>query len=194
MNIPYDEILAVVRTGGDPRQSFDALCQIGRAQTASAFFDKLRPPDVEADVWLTGAWLDNSIREFRPTFVCIWSDTLNQGGANGSNVGVGMNRAASDPPAVAKGRTRMDRHGPPHLIDGLYKVYAAYRQLDLGYPGSLLFDYLFFLGYSGVVLASAVERIGVDWDCLFRWGIGEDRPYELVRTSTDGLTRLAADR
>jgi hypothetical protein len=193
MAIPYDDIFAVVRAGGDPRRSFDALRQIGRSQTSSPAFDKLRTPDVEADIWLAGAWLDDCIREFRPTLVSIGSDTLNQDGANGFNVDIGMSRPGSGVADTSGESACIEQYGSRHLIDGLYKVYSAYRRLNLGYPGSLLFDYLFFLGYSGVVLAAAVERIGVGWECLFRWGIGDDRLYDLVRTSPNGVTRLAAD-
>ena len=139
MNIPYDEILAVVRTGGELSASFEALRQIGRAQTLSPFFDKLRAPDMETDVWLTGAWLDECIREYRPSIVSVGSDTLNEAGGNGFNLEIGM-RGATE----GAGSGRMDRHGPRHLVEGLHKVHTVYQRLNLGYPGSLLFHYLFF--------------------------------------------------
>jgi hypothetical protein len=191
MNYPYDDILAIVRAGSDPRRSFDALREIGRKHSSSPFFKTVNTPDVEADVWLAGAWIDECIRDFRPNFICIGTGTLNGAGANGFNAGIGMSQTAADPPPLTDGWTRMERCGSNHLIDGLRKVHAAYQKFSGG-SGNLLFDYLYFLGYSGVVFATAIERINVDWDCLFRWGIGEDRPYDLLRASTAGVTRIAS--
>jgi hypothetical protein len=76
MDIPFDDILAIVRQPGDPRAAFDALREIGRARMPSDVWDKIRAPDVEADVWLAGAWLKENISEFRPTGVYLGLDTL----------------------------------------------------------------------------------------------------------------------
>jgi hypothetical protein len=52
-------------------------------------------------------------------------------------------------------------------------------------------DQIFFLGYGGMVLMAAVERLKSRRDCVFLWGI-DDGPYgQLAQTSADGVKRSA---
>jgi len=66
---------------------------------------------------------------------------------------------------------RLPERGENHLIEGCIRAHRAYKKFGLEYPSSLLADYLFFFGYSGLVLSQLFERIAVDWDCLFHLGL-----------------------
>jgi hypothetical protein len=46
--------------------------------------------------------------------------------------------------------------------------------------------------YDGVVLAAALERIGVRSDCLFVWGFHDGDLAFLARAAAGSVTRLAA--
>jgi hypothetical protein len=73
----------------------------------------------------------------------------------------------------------------------MYKTHRAYQKYGLEYPSSLLADYLFFFGYSGLILAAGLDRIPIDWDCLFIWGFHDGDLGYLARSSPSGITRLA---
>ena len=63
---------------------------------------------------------------------------------------------------------RLPRGGENHLIEGMYKAHRAYQKFGLEYPSSLLADYLFFFGYSGLVLSAAIEALrSIGTACLF---------------------------
>ncbi|HET6250054.1 MAG TPA: hypothetical protein VFE47_20350 [Tepidisphaeraceae bacterium] len=88
----------------------------------------------------------------------------------------------------------LEERGEKHLIDGMYKAHRAYLKFGVEGPAKLLADFLFFFGSSGVVFASAIERIGVNWDCLFIWGFHDGDLYSLARSSPTGITRIATPR
>ena len=184
--------LTVVRDGGDPRKSFDALRDIGRRVMPSAVWDKVRAPDVDSDVWLATAWISESVGDYAPTGVYFGLDTLNEHQGEGSNVEIGMTRAADPGVLELDWAYSLERYGERHLIDGAYKANRACRKAGLEGTGRELAEYLFFFGYSGVVLAAAVERIGVDSDCLYIWGFHDGDLGFLARASPSGVTRLAA--
>jgi hypothetical protein len=194
MNLPIDEILAIVRTGDDLRASFDALREVGRSRLPSEVWDKIRTPDVESDVWLAGAWLKESIFSFRPTGVYLGLDTLNELRGDGENVEIGMSRSAIPNATDIQWAYSLEERGEKHLIDGMYKAHRAYLKFGVEGPAKLLADFLFFFGSSGVVFASAIERIGVNWDCLFIWGFHDGGLYSLARSSPTGITRMATPR
>lgn len=192
MDIPFDDILAVVRKPGDLKAAFGALREIGRSHLPSEVWDKIGTPEVEADVWLAGAWLKESIFEFRPSGVYLGLDTLNENRGGGKNVEIGMTRAANPAALAMDWAYRLPERGENHLIEGMYKAHRAYQKFGLEYPSSLLADYLFFFGYSGLVLTAALERISVNWDCMFIWGFHDGDLGYLVRSSPEGITRLAS--
>jgi len=158
----------------------------------SAVWDKIRMPDVEADVLLAGAWLKESIFEFRPSGVYLGLDTLNEHQGNGKNIEIGMTIAADPTTLNMDWAYHLEQRGESYLIEGMYEVHKAYQKLGLDYHTGNLGDYLFFFGYSGIVLAAALERIAVNWDCLFIWGFHDGDLVYLARSSPKGITRLAA--
>jgi hypothetical protein len=191
MGIPFDSILAIVREPGDLKSAFDAFREIGQKQMPSELWDKIRAPDVEADVWNAAAWLKETVFEFRPSGVYLGLDTLNERQGAGKNVEIGMTREANPEELEMKWAYRLPEYGEDHLMEGMYKVHREYEKLGFESSSSLLADFLFFFGYSGIVLAAAIERIAVDWDCLFIWGFHDGDLGYLVRSSSNGIARLA---
>jgi hypothetical protein len=192
VDIPFNDILAVVRRPGDLKAAFAGLLEIGRARLPSEVWDKIRTPEVEGDVWNAGAWLRKSISEFGPSGVYLGLDTLNENRGDGKNVEIGMTRDADPDKLKMDWAYHLPRRGDSHLIEGMYKAHRSYQKFGLEYPSNLLADYLFFFGYSGLVLAAALERIAVDWDCLFIWGFHDGDLAYLARSSSTGIKRIAA--
>jgi hypothetical protein len=191
MDVPFDDILAIVRKPDDLKTAFESLREIGRSRLPSEVWDTIRTPQVDADVWAAGAWLKESILEFRPSGVYLGLDTLNENQGLGKNVEIGMTHEADPQKLEMEWAFRLPQRGQNHLIEGLYKAHRAYKKVGLEYPSSLLADYLFFFGYGGVVLASALERAKVEWDCLLIWGFHDGDLAYLARSSPTGVERLA---
>lgn len=128
----------------------------------------------------------------RPSGVYLGLDTLNENRGEGKNVEIGMTRDANPGELEMDWAYRLSQRGESHLIEGMYKAHRAYQKFGLEYQGRLLDDYLFFFGYGGLVLAAALERIAINWDCLFIWGFHDGDLGYLARSSPKGITRLAA--
>jgi len=133
-----------------------------------------------------------SIFEFRPTGVYLGLDTLNENRGEGKNVEIGMTRDANPEELIMDWAYRLPERGENHLIEGMYKAHRAYQKSGLEYPSSILANYLLFFGYGGLVLASAIQRIPVNWDCLFIWGFHDGDLGYLARSSPSGVERIAA--
>lgn len=191
MNIPFDEILGVVRQGGDLRKCFGALRDIGRRAVRLEAWGKVPTPDVESDVWLAGAWLTESIGTYAPNGVYLGLDTLNEHQGEGSNLEIGMTRHADPNVLSLNWAYSLERYGERHLIEGVYKAHQACRKLGMEGRVRQLADYLFFFGYGGAVLAAAIERAGAGPDCLYIWGFHDGDLGFLARSSPSGVTRLA---
>lgn len=191
MDLPLNDILSIVRQPGELKTAFDALRELGRSLHPSEAWDKIRTPAVEPDVLLAGAWLNESITEYKPFGVYLGLDTLNENHGNGKNVGIGMTRAADPHKLEMQWVYQLPQRGEDHLIEGMYKTHRTYQKFGFGYPVGLLPDYLFFFGYSGLVFASALERIKINWDCLFVWGFHDGDLAYLARSSATGVARLA---
>jgi hypothetical protein len=187
MHIPFDHILDIIRTGGPPQAAFDALCDLGRTTAPSPLWNKLRTPNIDADILLAAAWLTKNLADQKPTGVYLGLDTLNENNGLGSNIEIGTTHAANPQLLDMHWAYSLEHYGENHLIEGIYKLHRAYRNAG----SAKLPDYLFFFGYSGVVLTAALERIAPRFDCLYIWGFHDGDLAYLARSSPTTITRLA---
>jgi hypothetical protein len=81
-------------------------------------------------------------------------------------------------------------YGEPHLIRSLYKMKAVYKQPTWRRLWEFA-DYTLFLGYSGIILAEAFERLGFRSNILIVWGLHDGDLFFLGRTDKTGFRRLA---
>ena len=191
MDYPLDQVFDCVAQPIEPRAAFQTLREIGKSHFPSDLWDSVSLPNTEADIAAAADWLRKNIADHRPTGVYLGLDTLNQAGQWGKNVEIGLSDSAD--PSLHDMEWIFDGldYGDNHLIRGLYEVHQAYDALGLDYPQILFPDYVLFLGYSGIVLAGAVERMRPDWDSLFVWGFHDGDMGYLARTSPRGVGRLA---
>jgi hypothetical protein len=118
-------------------------------------------------------------------------DTLNEEDGGGHNVEIGLTTTADPERLKMDWAWGCEHYGERHLIHGLYTVHAAIMALDLEYELNNPAEYIFFLGYSGIVLASALEELPVSWDSLYVWGFHDGDLAFLARGSPTGVKRLA---
>ncbi len=148
-------------------------------------------PDTESDVASATTWLQKSFSKYPPTGVYLGMDTANEREGLGKNIEIGLTDVAGPLPLDMEWIYDGFDYGEDHLIRGLYEIHKSYAAIGLDESDSLLPDYVFYLGYSGVVLAAAAERIPVRWDSLFVWGLHDGDMVFLARGSSKGVERLA---
>lgn len=191
MDIPFDQILSCVQSSINPWSAFDKLRQVAKTNIPTVAWDDIQSPDIVTDIEGVRLWLDSEIDNYQPTGVYLGLDTLNENCGLGKNVEIGMTTAANPFPLAMEWAYRCERYGEHHLINGLYEIHQAYNAFGLTECEALLADYVYFLGYSGIVLASAIERRTTSQNCMFVWGFHDGDLGFLVRSSPSGVERLA---
>jgi hypothetical protein len=195
---PIRETLAVVRDGTEPEATWADVVALCRAACPSAPWDGLVWPDIGRDVSAATTWLEAQLADLPDARgLYLGLDTLNMRGGRGTNIEIGGS-SDCDPLSddIQWVFARNLRYGRKHLIYGLYELRAVYSSDAWGAAYSLC-DYIFFLGYSGVVLAGAFERLDTPRTLLPVWGFhdGDRRPPHPSRAAaaspTAALTTVA---
>ena len=108
-------------------------------------------------------------------------DTLNMRGGHGTNIEIGGS-SQCDPSSddIQWVFARNLRYGRKHLIYGLYELKEVYST-DAWVAVSDLCDYIFFLGYSGIVLAESFKRLDTARTLLPVWGFHDCVLFALGR-------------
>jgi hypothetical protein len=190
MTVPLVEICDCVRQSSDPPAALKALRELGKSRLKSELWDAVADPDWEADVRAAAAWLKKNISKPRPTGVYLGLDIFNERGGKGQNIEIGWTSDLDPQQLTMEWVTQGLDYGDHHLIGGLYEIHKSYSEFELDDAVSLP-DYVFYLGYSGIVMIKALEQVPVRWDSLFVWGFHDDDQAFLARCSASGVERIA---
>jgi len=186
------KILTAIRKATNASDAFDKLVAIASSHAKYADWEKLRfPKCFEKDVRDAAKWIEKSLADYPAAGVYLGLDTLNERRGWGTNLEIGMNSHADPSKKNIDWVFNCEQYGKKHLIRGLYELHRSYQKFDLEYPADLEADYALFLGYSGLVLAAALERARFRRDCMFVWGFHDGDLFLLCRTSAKGVERLA---
>lgn len=191
MNLPIRETLAVVRDTTEPRRAWADVVALCRAAVPAAPWDDLASPNLERDISAATGWLKAQLAalpDARGLYLGL--DTLNMRGGRGTNVEIG---GSSGCDLLADGidwvyAGDLD-YGAKHLIGGLYELREVYSS-DAWAAAYRVCDYIFFLGYSGVVLAESFARLDTPRTLLPAWGFHDGDLFALGRKQGGGFTRL----
>ena len=191
MEYPIRETLAVIRDAKESEKAWVQVVALCRAAAPSAPWGELATPNIERDVVAATTWLEGQLAtlpEARGLYLGL--DTLNMRGGRGTNIEVGgsydCDPLSNDIQWVYAGKLH---YGRKHLIYGLYELQAVYSS-DAWGPVYSLCDYMFFLGYSGVVLAEAFERLNTSRTLLPVWGFHDGDLFALGRKRDNRFTRI----
>jgi hypothetical protein len=117
-------------------------------------------------------------------------DTLNVRDGRGTNIDFGGTPNCDPNQDSADWVWEADlEYGKPHLIQGLYRLQDAYRTEPWREAFQLL-DYIFFLGYSGIILCSAFEKLSPPRDLLPAWGFHDGDMFTLGRMRVGTFSRI----
>ncbi len=189
-------ILKLVRTGGDPKRSLEQLLDLCAEARPSSAWNTMKGIDVERDVGESRDWLKRELaRRASTTGVYLGLDTLNMDDGAGHNVEIGGS-AKADPEALdTEWAFENSWFGERHLIRGLLEMHGVYSSIRDLFSFA---DYALFLGYSGIVLAAAAERLdrklrSGGMGRLYIWGFHDGDLFPLCSSVGDHFQRRAGE-
>ena len=196
MNIPFAEILHCVNVNQDPLIAFTSLVSVGRSAYKSAVWDSVPKIDISADISAAQRWLQGETPDSSITGIYLGLDTLNENEGTGKNIEIGFTCDADPQSLDIEWIYKLTKYGTDHLIRGICELHTWYSPEHRVYADhdddlQLLLDYIFFLGYSGVILAAAIQKERLQNHCLFVWGFHDGDLGALCRWSPTGFERLA---
>jgi len=194
------EILTIIRQTKDPGLGYSKLLDLCSRSEESPLWKKLPTVNVSRDVADSVLWLEKELGQKRrasATGIYLGLDTLNMSGDDGHNVEIGGSDGADPTSESLDWAYGCGWYGDHYLIRGLremHSVYAQPEEKDL----FAFADYILFLGYSGLVLASAVENMNPEIRSgpkgrLFGWGFHDGDLFPLCRAIGERVERLATD-
>ena len=190
-------ILSTVRGARDPVAGYARLIANSSKQAPASLWKRLPDIDIAGDVAEAVEWLRKELRgRDSATGIYLGLDTLNMDGGRGTNVEIGGSGKAVPLENGLEWMYGCTWYGESHLIRGLLEMHGAYSQEKEGL--SSFADYVLFLGYSGLILASAIEalerpvRAGKKGR-LFAWGFHDGDIFPLLRATARKTQRLATE-
>ncbi|HXX92752.1 MAG TPA: hypothetical protein VEN81_03910 [Planctomycetota bacterium] len=189
-------ILKLVRTGGDPARSLGKLLDHFAEAKPSSAWTKMKDVDVGRDIAEARDWLEAQLaRRASTTGVYLGLDTLNMDDGAGHNVEIGGSVKADPESLDTEWAFENSWTGEHHLIRGLFEMHRIYSTIEDLYSFA---DYALFLGYSGIVLAAAVERLerklrSGGMGRLYIWGFHDGDLFPLCNSLGDRFQLRAGE-
>ena len=198
--LPVEDVLAAIREHPEPSVAWAEILNICRRCVPTAAWNRFPQPDFAQDIEAASLWINEHIRRKGPvTGICLALDTLNMREGEGQNIIIGSS-SECDPLQDRDEWINGDdvKYGDDHLIWGLVDLHQEYSGKDWRVQDDSIFcrsayafaDYIIFLGYSGVVLAQAVQRIPIANTLLIAWGFAGNDMFLLGRKTPDAYVSL----
>ena len=188
-----DRVTQVVKNAPDARTGWPLLVDFCRKTEPSPLWDALPEVNAKRDVASASKWLRAQLRSKDAPHpvrgVYLGLDTLNMDGDDGQNVEIGATKNC-DPSKLETGWAwKCEWYGDAHFIESLRDLKSVYDQPEFE-PVSGFADYALFLGYSGLVLAEAMESLEVSTPLLAAWGFHDGDLFFLGRRERDRFERI----
>lgn len=188
-----DGLTEIVRTSPDAASGWTRLVDFCRDEHPGPLWSELPAIDPARDVSTAWKWLkDQMHRGAAPKparGVYLGLDTLNMEGGDAYNVEIGATKNCDPSKLETDWAYNCEWYGDRHLIAGLRDLKRVYEAPRYG-EASAFADYALFLGYSGLVLANAIERLAGTSPFLAAWGFHDGDLFFLGRRDAGGFERI----
>lgn len=186
-----DQTLALVRGHTDSSSYWTQLVDICRRIHPGCPWADLPMPDVQSDLHSTWQWLHQEVAE-QPDGIGLYLglDTLNMRDGNGMNIDFGTTSQcdpASDSPDWVWNVTIS--YGSHHLMRGLVGPQSTYSR-PAWRDAFTLCEYVFSLGYSGMILTQVFESFTLPRTLMPVWGFHDGDMFTLGRYHNGTFTKL----
>lgn len=188
--LPIAETMMVLRKESNPQIAFQKIIEFGKEKLPSLIWDQYIKIDIERDINDAEKWIKKSLKDFpKSKGIYLGLDTLNMDAGNGTNIEIGLSQNC-DPNEFSDDWTYdCEYYGKPHLIKGLYEVSDTFQNNEKWSNDERSFaEYLIFLGYSGVVLREALNKLKTSNDFLSIWGFHDGDMFFLLQKIGDKRT------
>jgi hypothetical protein len=191
MEYPVDETLAAIRANTSMPEAWTKIVNGCKASYPQLPWNSLPALNFERDVAAAINWLQVQLEDIPEACVIyLGLDTINMRDGEGTNIEFGgtANCASLRADADWLVEARLV-YGDSHLILGLYELKSVYETVpwEIAYD---LCDYIFFLGYSGIVLADAFDRLPTKRTLIPVWGFHDGDLFMLGRKEAGKFIRI----
>lgn len=191
MEMPIDEALKIIKDHSSPEAALTDLISLCAETLPKENWSALPKVDLARDIDEAVQWLTEQMREAdQPSGICLGLDTLNMEDGDGQNIEFASSKKC-DPTSDSQDWLEEDMdYGDGHLIHGLHLFHSEYTNGTWSDEGYSLCDYILFLGYSGIVLMHAFEKISVTNPILVAWGFHDGDVLRLAYKDRVHYTRI----
>lgn len=190
MALPISQTLQIVASHQNPIQGWSDIVSVCRANCPPMPWHTLPNPEIERDIHTATTWLSEETELLSgATGVYLGLDTLNMEDGDGRNVELGVSNACDTNRDDIDWVDDLLEPRSSHLIRGLQTLHQVYAQEHWRNAFDIC-DYIFFLGYSGIVFSGAFAKFSPRRTMLVVWGFHDGDLFVLGRRTTDAFTRL----
>jgi len=180
-----DDLLLILRKYPDARKCWQAILRLCQKSAPDVPWRDLPLPDMERDIVAASHWLSAQIAALPDaTGIYLGLDTLNMDNGHGTNLDFGGTAACDVSQDQVEWVYGQLKFGEKHLIRGLYELQQVYSQPRWKSVFSFA-DYMLFLGYSGIILGHAFNRLSTVRCLLPAWGFQDGDLFVLGRKTPD---------
>jgi hypothetical protein len=192
--LPIDETMQVLRTESDFEIAFKKIIGYANNNLPSEIWKQYEMLNIERDIEEAIKWLQNSLTEFPDSKgIYLGLDTLNMDEGNGTNVEIGLSKSCNPNEFSDDWAYDCEDYGESHLIKGLFEVADTFVNTEKWTNDETSFaEYIVFLGYSGVILREALNRVKTENDFLSIWGF-HDGDMFLLTQKKSGITSIVTE-
>lgn len=190
---PIEGILEIVRSASDATQGWNRLRSLLKKSKPSRLWDRFENVDPARDVESSRVWLQKLL----PTVDCarpihgiyLGLDTCSAD-IRGHNVEIATTTSCNPSSLDLNWIFGCNREHECHLIFGLLEMKRVYEQ-KMWMKFRDFAEYSLFLGYSGLILAEALNDQLLSESFLAAWGFHDGDIFPLGRGDNNKFTRLA---
>ena len=192
VGLSVEVIQSSIKKIEDPHKAFYKILKVAEEVAPSKVRGRL-PYDLDKDIVAATKWIErefNAAGEF--TGVYFGLDTLNMNDGSGANVEIAFSQQCRvDVPADDSWLENLEHRGAAHLIRSLYDMQQVYsNEKKYSYEIRSFVEYVVFLGYSGVVLGTALKRINHAGSYLAQWGYHDGDLFCLAQKIGPAVTLI----
>lgn len=181
MDDRIDGTLRILRSRRKPDRKWISLLNLYQKHRKSALWRLLPPPNFSKDIAAARKWLAKELGKMpKSTGIYLGLDTLNMIGPGGFNVGISGVSTVKASTTDTDWIFSQSKTGSAHRIAGLLsfrRIYSAPRWEDISEDA----DYLLPLGYSGLILGTALTELTDTKDRVIAWGFHDGDVFLLGR-------------
>lgn len=185
-----EPLLDLVQQHDDRNVAWQDTIALCRKAYDDGPWDVLPDLDLNRDTAAAVAWLNSDAGLLSKSHgIYLGLDTLNMREGTGMNVEMGYHSTCDATSDSIDWVYERLHYGTHHLICGLYEIDRVFSEPKWT-KAKAQCEYLYFLGYSGIVFAAAFQEVVPENTCVAVWGFHGGDLFALGRRTKGGIARM----